>query len=140
MMQVANQDIVGENWLAQIIIRGVHTASIGHTLIQLMNARRRYFAEREDNANVDLLVKAAGGCAALPSAFQVYPCGAYVFAFSDLQDNDVCVDQPSAFGATFAIGGEQSYSVRQYNCAGWPQKTINQGLPAFPTNFRLWVR
>ncbi len=140
MMHTADANIVETNWLAQVIVRGVHIDSRGRTLRALMDAPGRYFMEAEDNSNIELTANAAGDpCDVLRRGFKLMVCDTNVLTFSDVNDNTACTEQESV-GHKFAIGGEVSYTEHWYNCAGWPQHAINQGVSEMPRNFRFFVR
>jgi hypothetical protein len=142
MFQTADVDMSTTNdWAAQVIIDGVHAASRDRTLHELMNVAStsaKYFGEAENNSNLIVSFNSAASCPIAGDFGQII-CGNNVFAFSDYNDNTACIDD-RAVGETFAIGGEVSYTDHWYNCAGWPQQTVNQMVRVFPRNFRAYVR
>jgi len=84
------------------------------------------------------------------SAIVYASCNALLDAQPDLADG-VYLSQPEdsgdafevyceSVGHKFALGGETSYSERWYNCAGWPQHHINQGVVEMPSHFRFFFR
>jgi hypothetical protein len=142
MLDVRDEAIVADNYLARIVITGVASASRGKTVRTLIETGPSYL-EKEDNSNLVVRLNGNASCdEALPldmaslvctSCAAGEACEAPVLVFGD--NDPGCVETPFVF----AIGGAVSYSEPWGNCGGWPQqpKITNQ---YYPNNFRIWIR
>ncbi|MFZ5896405.1 MAG: fibrinogen-like YCDxxxxGGGW domain-containing protein [Myxococcota bacterium] len=148
MLDVANEDIIRERYLARIRILGVHSASRGKTLREMFTSGP-YFMERGDNSNVTITTKGGAACEeVLPPDFASIfcstcprtdqPCGKAILTFGD-------ADSACHESVMFAIGASDSESQSWNNCAGWPQDPFLLQLDDtvrqyYPTNVRIWFR
>lgn len=143
MLDTSDSPIQDEQFLARVVIEGIHVASRNRTVRELFTTGPNYL-EREDNSNVRVV---GLGCAQLPVDLnRVFcdpcsqagvTCGTPVLVFGD---SNPCIPADGPF----AIGAAMSYSSAWDNCGGWPQFTVgsNEGVNVrfYPENFRIWVR
>ena len=142
MLDVGNDALVADNYLARVVITGVASASRGKTVRTLINTGPSYL-EKEDNSNLVVRLSGNASCdETLPSDMAALVCSscaagaacdAPVLVFGDSDPG--CADPPFHF----ALGGATSYSVPWGNCAGWPQQPAID-IQYYPNNLRIWIR
>lgn len=148
LLDIANDDIVRDEYLARIRIAGVNSASRGRTLREMFT-NGPYFLERGDNSNVTVFTQDGESCEdALPPDFATMfcntcpsrnqPCGAPILTLGD-------ADSACNSSIMFALGASDSESESWTNCAGWPQRAFLTDPDSnvhqyYPTNVRVWIR
>jgi hypothetical protein len=137
MIDAANQDIIAEAYAVRVVITGVHPATAGKTVRQLFVGPGPFYAEKEDNSNVQTIFPNAGSCSTLPQDFAAMVCGTFVITFSDPGWTTTTCNEG---GTTLTVGGSTSYTQVWYNCAGWPENPNDMGFDYYPDNMRFWVR
>jgi hypothetical protein len=143
MLDTSDSAIYDEQFLARVVIAGIHVASRNKTVRALFTTGPNYM-DREDNSNVRVV---GLGCAQLPTDMN------RVFCDPCLQNDVTCGTPVLVFGdpnscrpldGSFAIGAAMSYSSPWDNCGGWPQFPVGYNgtvnVRFYPENLRIWVR
>jgi hypothetical protein len=150
LLDIADVDIVGNDYDARITITGVHPDTRDHTLRESLTSGP-HFVENAENSNVSVTTTSGLACdevlhtdlatilcSECSSASQT--CGAPILTFGD--GDSSCAEAP----VLFAIGASDSETEPWTNCAGWPQAALystSEGGEVFqyyPTHFRIWLR
>lgn len=149
LLDVAEVDIVADDYDARIAIVGVHPDTRDRTLREAFTTGP-YFLESADNSNVAVTTTSGLECdqvlpldlaavLCLKCSSTSHTCGAPILTLGD--GDSACSAEPPLF----AIGASESDTEPWTNCAGWPQTTTISSASGdvfryYPSHFRIWLR
>ena len=127
MFDVANTDIVDENWVTRTVVENIEDGS-GFTLHYLLNTVGNWRMEAPDNSNVTNSLTLANCHDTNWGDYESNICDSdFVMTLHDTTEQSV---------GPFLIGSERSDGTPRTNQTGWP----NAIGAHYPSNFRIWVR